>query len=355
MTSVHLAADGAPHPAYLVQGEDAGLVSQALSALVEELEALDGAGAVPVEEYGEAARAETNQTEPFSLGPVLDACRTPPFLARRRIVIVRDASALDAAQARELVDYLEDPLETTVLVVVSSGRRAPAALAKAIREKGLVLEAEPAPGARARTQWFAERLRRAPVHLTPGARQLLDEHLGEDLSRLEGLVSTLEAAFGTGATVEADELQPFLGTAGGVAPWDLTDAIDAGEIRRAIVALERLLGPGERGPFQVLALLHRHYGAMLRLDGSGITDEKSAAAATDLKPYPARKALVASRRLGHAGIVRAIQLLADADLALRGDSGWRDEIVLEVLVARLARPPLGRPPARIPSRRARAR
>jgi DNA polymerase-3 subunit delta len=351
----HLAAPGTPHLAYLVEGEDPGLVSQALSALLDELESLDSVGAVPIEEYGEVGRTEASQAEPFSLGPVLDACRTPPFLAPRRVVVLRDASSLDTGQAAALVRYLADPLETTVLVVVASGGRVPAALSKAIRATGLVVDAEPAQSTRARAQWFAERLRHAPVHLSRESADLLEEHLGDDLARLDGVLSTLEAACGTGATVQVEDLAPFLGTAGGVAPWDLTDAIDAGDVSGAIVALERLVGPGERNPFQIVALLHRHYGAMLRLDGSGITDEESAAAATGMKPYPAKKALTGARRLGHAGIVRAIKLLAAADIDLRGDSGWRDEIVLEVLVARLARPPAGRPLARTAPGRARAR
>jgi DNA polymerase-3 subunit delta len=355
VTPSHLAADSSPHAAYLVQGEDPGLVSQALSALLSELEALDGAGGVPIEEYGEATRPEAGQADPFGLGPVLDACRTPPFLAPRRVVVVRDAAALDTGQVRELVGYLGDPLATTVLVVVYTGRRAPAALDKAIRAAGLVVDVGPAPTARARAQWIAERLRRAPVHLDPEAVELLEEHLGEDLARLDGLLATLESAFGAGAPIGAADLSPFLGSAGGVAPWDLTDAIDSGDVPAAITALGRLMGPGERNAFQVVALLHRHFGAMLRLDGSGISDETSAAAATGMKPFPAKKALDSSRRLGHAGIVLAITLLADADIALRGEAGWSDELVLEVLVARLARSPAGRSRARPALRRARAR
>jgi DNA polymerase-3 subunit delta len=355
MTPSHLAGGGAPHAAYLVQGENPGLVSQALSALLAELEALDGAGAVPIEEYGEAGRAEGSQAEPFALGPVLDALRTPPFLAPRRVVVVRDAAVLDAAQARELACYLGDPLPTTVLVVVCAARKTPAALVKAIHSAGLVIDAEPDRKPRARAHWFSERLRQAPVRLSPDAAELLEEHLGEDLARLDGVLTTLEAAFGTGATVGAEELAPFLGSAGGVAPWDLTDAIDSGDVGAAISALDRLTGPGERNPFQILALLHRQYGAILRLDGSGATDEEAAAAATGLKPYPAAKALAASRRLGHAGIGRAITLLADADIALRGESGWRDELVLEVLVARLARLGVARRAPSPPRRRTRAR
>ena len=53
--------------------------------------------------------------------------------------------------------------------------------------------------------------------------------------------------------------------------------------------------------------------------------------------FPARKALAQARRLGPSGVRRAISLLADADLALKGAIDWSGELVLEVLVARLSR------------------
>ena len=57
-----------------------------------------------------------------------------------------------------------------------------------------------------------------------------------------------------------------------------------------------------------------------------------------IKPgFPARKALDQYRKLGDAGVVRAIGLLAQADLDLRGAKEWPDELVMEVLVARLSR------------------
>ena len=43
------------------------------------------------------------------------------------------------------------------------------------------------------------------------------------------------------------------------------------------------------------------------------------------------------RRIGHEGVTRAIVLLSDADLALKGTIEWPPELVLEVLVARLSR------------------
>jgi len=193
--------------------------------------------------------------------------------------------------------------------------------------------------ARERQSWFDEQLADTGLHLDAAARVLLIEQLGEDVARLPAIVDTLLATFGPRSRLHADDVRPFLGDAGAVPTWDLTDAIDAGDTARALTNLSRLVHGGERHPLQILATLHGHYTRMLRLDGAGAADEKEAAQVLGVKgsTYPARKALDQSRRLGHEGVARAIALLADADLDLRGAKEWSDELVLEVLVARLSR------------------
>lgn len=121
-------------------------------------------------------------------------------------------------------------------------------------------------------------------------------------------------------------------------PWELTDAIERGAPGEAVTTLHRLLAGGDRHPFAVLATLAGHYLRIVRLDGTNLSGEREAAALLGLKgsTFPARKALTSARRLGHEGCVRAVELLAAADLDLRGARAWPDELVLEVLVARLA-------------------
>ena len=63
--------------------------------------------------------------------------------------------------------------------------------------------------------------------------------------------------------------------------------------------------------------------------------------------FPAKKALARRAGSGHDRIVRAIDLLAEADLDLRGGKAWPDELVIEVLVARLATCPADRPVERL--------
>ncbi|MGH9184134.1 MAG: DNA polymerase III subunit delta [Acidimicrobiales bacterium] len=316
--------------AYLVTGSDAVLRAEAVRALVGKLVG-DADPSLVVEEHDPGDEADT--------AGLVDAAGTPPFLAARRVVVARDIGAYPSSALDPLLDYLAHPLPTTCLVLVAGEEgRIPARLVRAVRSVGSVVDAG-APRGRKRSSWLDSQLHHAPVRLDAAATELLDTHLGEDLGRLRTLLDALAAAYGSGARIGGDDLRPFLGGAGAVPPWELTDAIDAGDGETALGAVRRMLGAGYRHPLQVMAVLHRHYAQLLRLDGSGIDDEATAADALGLtgSTYPARKALAQARRLGHDGVARAVALLADADLDLRGRKGWPDELVLEVLVARLSR------------------
>ena len=195
-----------------------------------------------------------------------------------------------------------------------------------------------APGTgKARQSWFQERFDTSVVQLDKSARELIAEHLGEDVARLTGLLQTLEGVYGADAQLTESEVQPFIGDEG-VPPWDLTDALDRGEIPTALRALQRMMGGGERHPLQIMATLHSHYERILRLDGTEITNEKEAAAHLQMKgsTFPAKKALSQMRRLGPERTRRAMRLLSQADLDLRGKSALDGDVVLEILVARLA-------------------
>lgn len=317
-------------PVYLVKGPDASLVAQATHELIAGLVG-GGDPSMVVEEFGGPG------TEHLDVGPVIDACSTPAFLVDLRVIVVREAGQMDAEAGKRLVAYLADPLPSTALVLVSGGGTIPAALVKAVGSSGEVVDTAVGYN-KARTQWLADHLKQGPVRLDGEAQARLSQHLGSDMGRVAGLLDTLAAAYGQGATVSVAELEPFLGEAGSLAPWDLTDAIDGGRVPVALDVLHRMLTAGESHPLAILTVLHRHYRQMLRLDGSGTRTAEQAADVLGLKStFPAKKALAQADRLGTDRIARAIQLLADADLDLRGHTGLSGAAVLEVLVARLSR------------------
>lgn len=321
-------------PVYLVRGDDAVLLADAVRSLVATLVGPDDAG-LAVEEVDLDG---THAADDHGMGALLDACLTPPFLTDRRVVLARNAGVLNADEGARLVQYLDDPLDTTSLVLVGGGGTVPQKLVAAVKAKGEIVEAGTPRQAKDRTSWIVEKIRQGPVKLDNRAVQRLSEHLGEDVSRLGGILEVLHTAFADQDTpIGPDQLEPFLGEAGGVAPWDLTDAVDKGDAPTALALLHRLIEGGDRHPLVVMATLHRHYGQMLRLDGSGARDEKQAAQLLGLKgsTFPAKKALTSARRLGSPKIRRAVALLAEADLDLRGQKNWPEALVMEVLIARL--------------------
>ena len=310
--------------AWLVRGDDASLVSDEVRRLVAEL---SGGDAMAVEELSGDEATPT---------AIADACQTPPFLSERRVVVAREVGRFLTDDLAPVLAWLADPLPSTALVLTGGGGQVSTKLLNAVRKVGKVVDAGAGTG-RARDQWLATRLKEAPVRLDARAAATLGRHLGEDVGRLTTLLDGLAAAYGEGARVTEAELEPFLGQAGGVAPWGLTDAIDKGDTAAALGQLHRMLGAGDRHPLAIMASLHRHYAAMLRLDGADVADEHAAAAVLGTAPYPARKAMSQARRLGSAGVARAVNLLATADLDLRGATAVPGPVVLEVLVARLCR------------------
>lgn len=331
-------------PIYVVKGDDEVLLEDALVDLVHQLVG-DGDRSLMVEELT-AARYEDAHEE-YRIGPLVDAAQTPPFLTDRRVVVGRNGAVFSRKDdVAPLVAYLADPLPTTALVLVwEKGPRqgakvgaVPKSLADAVVACGGAVVDTGAGRGKERDAFVADQLAHAPLKLDPSARQLITESIGDDASKLVGILPTLVAVFGEGAKLTAEDVAPYLGAEGGVQPWDLTDAIDRGDVTGAVDKLHRLLEGGGRHPLQIMFSLTDHYIRMLALDGADVVDEKAAAAVLGIKgsTFPARKAMQQGRKLGSERLTEFVGLLAQADLDLRGARHWPPELVVEVLVARLA-------------------
>jgi DNA polymerase-3 subunit delta len=312
---------------HVLTGDDEALLRSAVSDLVHQLVG-DDDRSLAVDEF---------DGEEYELRAVVDAAQTPPFLTESRIVVARDVGRFAADQIRPLVVAIGDLLPTTQLVLSASGRL-PKALTDAVKAAGGSTVATAAPNrARDRQSWVVERAAADGVRLAPAAAAAIAGRVGEDVGRVDGIIDTLAAAFG-GRQLGAADVEPFLGESGDVPPWELTDAIDAGRTADALSLLARMSGPGERHPLQLMAVLHGHYARLARLDGADATSEARAAEVLGIRPgYPARKAMQQYQRLGGGGVQRAIDLLAGADLDLRGAKDLDDDVVLDVLVARLSK------------------
>lgn len=321
-------------PIHIIKGSDPVLVADRLSAVVDEL-------------VGERDRTETVDElsgDDYECAAIAMAAASVSMFGER-VVVARNAGRFGADEVGPLLTYLADPNPTSVVVVAwekpvaVNSKPLPKKLTDAVKAAGGVIhDSDPPVQAKQRSAWLDSRLADSPVALTPAAKQLIADRFGEDVGRVGGVLGVLEASFPAGTKLGPDDVEPFLGDAGSVPPWELTDAIDGGNVALAVERLQRMLR-GDRHPLQVMATLQTHYERILRLDGAGCRSEADAAALLGMKgsTFPAKKALGAANRLGGKGVASAIRLLARADADLRGASAWQPELVMEVLVARLAR------------------
>ncbi len=125
---------------HVLTGDDESILRAAVNTLVQTLVG-DGDRALMVDEF---------DAEDYTLGAVVDAAHTAPFLTERRVVVARAAGRFTADELAVLVAYLADPLPSTELVIEWGSQRRPKSFDEALSEAGATIIVDDAaePGAR---------------------------------------------------------------------------------------------------------------------------------------------------------------------------------------------------------------
>jgi DNA polymerase-3 subunit delta len=154
---------------------------------------------------------------------------TPPMLAERRVVVVREVDKLKK-DARKLLDaYLKRPAPDTVLLLVSpTGVKAD----KLLADRGTAVEFAPLTADRV-LKWIAfhaETVMKCPI--TPDAATLLMEAAGTDLAQLAVELEKL-ASYATGGIDDA-AVTAVVGVRRGESVSTLLDAVAAKDAATAV-------------------------------------------------------------------------------------------------------------------------
>ena len=239
---------------WLVTGDDASLLADAVSKLVGEL-------------VGKRERSfvvEDFAGEELDVAAVVDACRTPPLFSDRRVVVLREAGALTSDQLQPLLSYLEEPMPSTKLVVAGGGGTLPAKFVNAFKQTGAaVLNTD--VGSREAHGWVTERLSHGPVKLEPAAAAQVEAHLERTSTGSACSWSPWRPPTGPGRGSAPKSSRPTSASPARCRPGTSQTRSTEGETRRGAQAVAPPHGGGSRHPLVVLAILHRHFGNILRV------------------------------------------------------------------------------------------
>jgi DNA polymerase III subunit delta len=307
-------------PAYLIAGSDWPKVDAAIARLrvhfpEESVEQLSAGGEQPVDVAG--------------------ACNALGLFGGRRLVLVRNADALDDDAVAGIVAYLADPAPDTVLALFGGPAITPKhALAVAVAAVGDVRLFD-APERKQAADWVVRRLADLGVACSAAVARRLVDLAGDDVGDLALEVEKL-AAYCAGAEAKVEDVELLVIPRADVKPWDITDAWGrrdaASVIALATAGVER---PDDVGRLiaQLASHVRKVHRAAVLLDGGG--SQADVARDLNLKPFPAGKLVGQARSFERDELGRAVVRLADLDLAVKGGSRLDARFELELALAEI--------------------
>ena len=322
-------------PVYYLFGEDDFLKDETLRELVEA--AVDPA----TRDFNLELRRGAD-LDGETLGTLLG---TPPMMAERRVVVVRDVAALKKDARQALDAYLARPALDTVLVLVAAGGGKPD---KGLQDASHAVEFAALSGERV-PKWIVHHLStHHHAAITPSATALLQAAVGDDLPQLAAELDKL-ASYSNGAEIDEEAVANVVGVRRGETLGDLLDRVAERNAVAALALIPHILSqPKTTGVSVVIALstqmlaiawgrAARDRGlspAALEREFFGLLKETGA---YPMRPWgeAAKSWATAVGRWNTAALDHAIDALLLADSALKESRLSSDEQVLCSLVLAL--------------------
>ena len=324
-------------PVYYVHGEDDYLKEDAVRQLI-------AAGVDPATRDFNLEIRRGGEVDAGTLGSLLD---TPPMMAERRMVVVRDVGALKKDARGALDRYLVRPSSDTVLVLVTLG--AGSKPDRGFETVALSVGFDPLTEDRV-PKWIEHHATTVlGTTISPGAISLLHETVGNDLPALVSELDKL-ASYASGGQIDEGAVTAVVGARQGETMGGLLDAILDRDARRALGLLEPVLSQQKTSAVTIVMALATQTMAVawaraLRDRGTPMSQmynelfgllKESGGAFTGRSWGDAVKAWTRGvERWTTSELERALDRLLEADAALKESRLSSDEQLLATLILSL--------------------
>lgn len=240
-------AAGDPDPVYLIEGDDE----------LEKAEVVDAFEQI-VDEGLRAFNVERLHGMDASLGDVVEATRTLPMMASRRVVILRRAelalvpkreSKAAAADLKLFDAYLDAPSNHATLLLVCDGLlHKGRKTTKRLRATATIVTCGVVDSVADAERWVRRRVSTENVSIESAAARMVASLAGLDLSRLRDDVERLLLYAAGQDTIRVEDVRAIAGPATVLDDWAVARAIERGQAAQALRELALVLNGGAAPP-----------------------------------------------------------------------------------------------------------
>lgn len=324
-------------PVYYLSGDDDYLKDDAVRQLI----------AAVVDPATKDFNLEVRRASDIDAGALGSLLDTPPMMAERRMVVLRDVGSLKKDARAALNRYLAQPAPDTVLVLTTLGGAAK--IDKTLEAAALSVGFDPLTDDRV-PKWIEHHVTSVlETTITTGAVSLLHETVGNDLPALVAELDKL-ASYASGRPIDESAVSAVVGARQGETMGDLLDALLERDAAKALGLLPVVLQqPKTSAVTFVMALATQTmaiaWARAMRDRGTPMSQmynelfgllKESGGAFTGRSWGDAVKAWTRGvERWTTPDLERALELLLDADAALKESRLSSDEQLLSTLVLSL--------------------
>lgn len=257
---------------------------------------------------------------------VITAARRFPMMAERQLVVLKEAQQMKSLE--DLSFYCENPLDSTVLVILMHGASADKrrSLYKSVLKNGVVVDSQQLRDYEI-PRWIEDYYHGRSLEIDPDAAVLLAEYAGSDLGKIAVETEKLLKNLPEGCrNVRIADIEKNVGMSRQFSIFELTKALSMKDAAQAF-KIAAYMGSGARFMLQmVMGALHTHFMKLIRygllLRSPDAHDPKAKAAALQgVNPYYYREYDTAVRNYPPEKCLRIMNLLADYDFKGKGDGG----------------------------------
>lgn len=260
---------------------------------------------------------------------IVSVAETFPFLAERRVVLVRNAEVFRSETPTEpLLRYLESPCPTTVLLLVAATVDQRLKFYKTCDKVGQIVEC-PELKERELRQWVESEVKATGKTIEPAAVRELIARAGTRLSDVNNALRLVTGYVGETHRVSEEDVIAACADVAEEPIWALTDAIATSNPDKAIRTLRELIDLG-KNEFEIMGSVNWLLKSAYAVARDGVNSPR-------LSPFVAKKAAPLARKLGVDKLCGAFGLCMETEVLLRS-TGVDRALALELLILKLAVP-----------------
>ncbi len=295
-------------PIYLLHGEEAFFIDKIVDAIQE--------GALSNQErdfnqsifYGKDANAQS----------IINTARQYPMMAAKRVVILREAQQMKTLT--DLLSYVQNPVESTILVMAYKGKKLDmrTAFAKQIKKNALIFESKKLYENKVGT-WIKNYAKTKGMNMSNDACGLMTVLLGTELSKIDNELDKLKIAVGGKDQIELIDVKNNIGLSREYNVYELNNALGAKDVAKVFRIMDIFsTNPTQYPLIYIIITLYGYFTKVLIVAENIRKTDIELSKLAKFNSFFAKDYRNAARNYSRSKLIDIIGILQEYDLKAKG-------------------------------------